>query len=141
MENKDKEEVKAELVDKDEKPAKKGDSEKKAYNQDNLTKSIIFAAIITALQITHGILSAVGISGNITWFILNLLFTAGAAVIALFSGLFFFKVTKDNLKNDIPSFVVSLAAFVVSVLSAFGWSIDMIRNFIGMIQDFANSVA
>ena len=50
MENKDKEEVKAELVDKDEKPAKKEDSEKKAYNQDNLTKSIIFAAIITALN-------------------------------------------------------------------------------------------
>ena len=34
MENKDKEEVKAELVDKDEKPAKKGDSEKKAYNRE-----------------------------------------------------------------------------------------------------------
>ena len=137
MENKDKEVIDAEVeeVNSTTEPAKNEESgEKKAYNKENLTKSIVYAAIITALQTAHWILSATGLSGNIPWFIINLIFTTGAVVLAILSGLFFFKVTKDNLKNDIPSFAVSLAAFGVSVLCALIWSIDMIRNFIGMFQ-------
>ncbi len=137
MEDKKKDSIDAEVnevkeVKTESAPAKK-EEEKRAFDQANLTRSIIYAAIITALYTTHSILGTF-VSGNVPWFILNLIFTVCAVVVALLAGLFFFKVTKDNLKNDIPSFAVSLAAFGVSTLCALIWSIDMIRNFVGMFQ-------
>lgn len=115
------EEVKVEVVDND-----------KKYNEKNLTNSIIFAAIILGLIVIHSILG-IGVHGNLAWFILNAIFTAGAAADAIFAGLFFFNVTKDNLKKDIPSFCVSLAALVVAASFTLWWSIDMFVNLAGVI--------
>lgn len=117
---------------------KNNNNTEKKYNEKNLTFSIILAAIILSLTFIHSLLGWCGVSGNLTWFILNLIFAAGALAIAVVGGLFFFKVTKDNLKNDIPSFVVSLAAFALAAICTFWWSIDMIINLVGFIKELAN---
>ena len=111
--------------------------EKKAYNQENLTRSIVYAAIITALMITHSILD-VFVHGNLPWFIINAIFTAGAVVVGILAALLFFKKTKDNMKNDLPSFIVSLVAMCVCLLCAIWWSVDMLTNLFGFIHDLAN---
>ena len=92
------EEVKVEVV-----------AEKK-YNQENLTKSIILAAAILIVFFTHKIFEWAGLSGNLPWLIINIICVAAGAVVIILSALFFAKVTMKNLKNDIPSFCVSLAA-------------------------------
>ena len=129
------EEPKAEVAKVEETKEEKADApkeEKKVYDKENLTKSIILAAVVLILQTSHWILSATGISGNLPWFIINLVFVAAGVVITIFAALFFFKVTKDKLKEDIPSFCVSLAAAVFGLLSTVGWSVDMLRNFFGL---------
>ena len=113
------------------------ENNEKKYNEQNLTKSIIFAAIILAICTFHWILQGVGSAvgfGNLPWLIINIVCVAGALCVAVLGGLFFFKVTMNNLKNDIPSFVVSLAAFALSSIYSLKWSVDLIRNLIGCIQ-------
>ena len=112
-------------------------NETKSYNEKNLTKSIVFAAIITGLMILHSILG-IFVSGNLPWFILNTLFTAGAVVVGLLTALFFFKTTKDNMKNDLPSFIVSLVAMCVCALCVVWWSIDTLTNLFGFIHDITS---
>jgi len=120
--------------EKEEAKAEEPKTEKKAYDKDNLTKSIIFAAIVLSLNVLHWILSASPIHGNLPWFIINLVFVAGGAAITIISALFFFKVTMNKLKEDIPSFVVSLAAAAFGLLATIGWSVDMLINFIGIFR-------
>ena len=115
-------------------PTSETKEEKKAYDKDNLTRSIIFAAIVLALNVSHWILSATPIHGNLPWFIINLVFVAGGACITLLSALFFFKVTMNKLKEDIPSFVVSLAAAAFGLMATIGWSVDMLINFFGIFR-------
>ena len=129
------EEPKAEVAKVEETKEEKADApkeEKKVYDKENLTRSIILAAVVLILQTSHWILSATPIHGNLPWFIINLVFVAAGVVITIFAALFFFKVTKDKLKEDIPSFCVSLAAAVFGLLSTVGWSVDMLRNFFGL---------
>lgn len=129
------EEPKAEVAKVEETKEEKADApkeEKKVYDKENLTRSIILAAVVLILQTSHWILSVTGIRGNLPWFIINLVFVAAGVVITIFAALFFFKVTKDKLKEDIPSFCVSLAAAVFGLLSTVGWSVDMLRNFFGL---------
>lgn len=129
------EEPKAEVAKVEETKEEKADApkeEKKVYDKENLTRSIILAAVVLILQTSHVILSVTGIHGNLPWFIINLVFVAAGVVITIFAALFFFKVTKDKLKEDIPSFCVSLAAAVFGLLSTVGWSVDMLRNFFGL---------
>ncbi|MBR3618046.1 MAG: hypothetical protein IKN46_05150 [Acholeplasmatales bacterium] len=121
--------------EKEETKAEEPMTEKKAYDKDNLTRSIILAAVVLILQTSHWILSATPLHGNLPWFIINLVFVAAGVVITIFAALFFFKVTKDKLKEDIPSFCVSLAAAVFGLLSTVGWSVDMLRNLIGFFQE------
>ena len=119
------EEVKAEVV-----------TEKK-YNQENLTKSIILAAAILIVFFTHKIFEWAGLTGNLPWLIINIICVAAGAVVIVLSALFFAKVTMKNLKNDIPSFCVSLAALVYASIWTLVWSIDTINNLIGFINDLA----
>lgn len=107
--------------------------ETKKYNQENLTRSIVYAAIILVLVTLHGILGF--IEGNLPWFIINTIFTAAGVVMIILTALLFFRKTMNNLKNDIPSFVVSLVALVIITGNTIGWSIDMIRNLIGFLKD------
>lgn len=115
-------EIKAEVVETGE----------KKYNQENLTKSIILAAMILILMITHKIFEWTPMSGNLPWFIVNSICVVGAAFVLVMSAVFFFKVTMNNLKKDIPSFCVSLAALVLSALGTIIWSIHAITNLIGL---------
>lgn len=130
------EEPKAEVAKVEETKEEKAEDapkeEKKVYDKENLTRSIILAAVVLILQTSHWILSATPIHGNLPWFIINLVFVAAGVVITIFAALFFFKVTKDKLKEDIPSFCVSLAAAVFGLISTVGWSVDMLRNFFGL---------
>ena len=131
------EEPKAEVAKVEETKEEKADApkeEKKVYDKENLTRSIILAAVVLILQTSHWILSATPIHGNLPWFIINLVFVAAGVVITIFAALFFFKVTKDKLKEDIPSFVVSLAAAVFGLMATIGWSVDMIINFSGIFR-------
>ncbi len=123
------EEVKTEVVDN-----KKGE---KKYNEKNLTFSIILAAIILGIIILHKILEAISGAvgfGNLPWLLINIVCAAGAIAVATIGGLFFFKVTMDKLKKDIPSFVVSLAAFAVATVYSIIWTVHMIINLVGCIQ-------
>ena len=124
------EEVKTEVVD--------NKNTEKKYNEKNLTFSIILAAIILAVCTLHwileGVAGAAGGFGNLPWLIINIICVAGAACVAVVGGLFFFKVTMNNLKKDIPSFCVSLAAFALATIYSLSWSVDLIKNLIGCIQ-------
>ena len=128
-ENKNQNEVvKTEVVD--------NKNTEKKYNEKNLTFSIILAAIILAVCTLHWILEGVlgGRVGNLPWLIINIICVAGALCVAIIGGLFFFKVTMNNLKKDIPSFCVSLAAFALATIYSLSWSVDLIKNLIGCIQ-------
>ncbi len=135
--NKKKDSVDAEVVsEKTVSTEAKKEEEKKAYDKDNLTRAIIYAAIVVTLQFLHMVLG--GISGNLPWMIINLIFTAAGVVMIILCALFFFKTTMKNLKNDIPSFVVSLVALVVITFSTLGWNIDFFVNLSGLINELAN---
>ena len=128
VENENKNEIvesKNEVVEKKEEPKK--------YNQENLTKAIVYAAIIGIMVVAHNILGF--IEGNFPWFIINTIFTIGGVVMIILTALLFFKKTMNNVNKDVPSFVVSLVALIVITFSTIGWSIDMIRNLVGAIQD------
>lgn len=129
------EEVKTEVVDN---KNTEGNNTEKKYNEKNLTFSIILAAIILGICTLHwileGVAGAAGGFGNLPWLIINIICVAGAACVTVVGGLFFFKVTMNNLKKDIPSFCVSLAAFALASLHTVWWSVDLIKNLIGCIQ-------
>lgn len=142
-ENKNTEEVKNEQTNNDVKAdVAENKPEEKKYNEKNLTFSIILAAIVLGLGVLHSILGiisgACGGWGNFPWFILNVLFAAAGVCVTIVAGLFFFKVTKDNLKKDIPSFVVSLAAFIVCALFTLWRGIDTIVNLVGFINELVH---
>ena len=85
------------------------------------------------MVVAHNILGF--IEGNFPWFIINTIFTIGGVVMIILTALLFFKKTMNNVNKDVPSFVVSLVALIVITFSTIGWSIDMIRNLVGAIQD------
>ena len=141
MENEKKDSIDAEVTEvKEESPKTEvveSKEEPKKYNQENLTRSIVYAAIVLVLITLHSILGF--IEGNLPWFIINSIFTLAGVVMIILTALLFFKKTMNNLKNDIPSFVVSLVALVVITGNTIGWSIDAIRNLVGFISDIANA--
>ena len=111
-------------------------NEGKKYDEKNLTYSIIFAAIIVGLTIIHTILG-IPVHGNGPWFFINLIFALCAIAVAIVDGIFFFKVTMPNMKKDLPSFIVSLAALAVAASCGLWWTIDMFTNLFGFIGELA----
>lgn len=105
--------------------------------QSVLFKPILFAAIVTAIDITHGILGFLG--GNLTWLIINALCVAGCLVVGLLTLKFFLAEGKNYIhdKNKgkvLAAWIILVVTMAFAALSVLGFSIDMIRNLIGVIR-------
>ena len=104
-------------------------------NKKNLMNiAIILCVIIGSLIITHSILGAVNIHGNLPWMIINAIFFVGALLNGLYALIKIVLVVKDDINNNVALFVTSLVAACVSGLYAIWWSIDFLSNFIGLLQ-------
>ena len=129
------EEPKAEVAKVEETKEEKADApkeEKKVYDKENLTRSIILAAVVLILQTSHWILSATPIHGNLPWFIINLACAVGLGITFALSLLHSIKVTIPAMKEDLASFIISIATMAWSAIYLLWWGIDCIRNFVNL---------
>ena len=99
---------------------------------ENFRKSLILAIITLAICTTHWILQSTSLNGNLPWFIINLICSVGLGVTFALSLLHSIKVTIPKMKEDLASFIISIATMAWSAIYLLVWSIDCIRNFIGL---------
>ena len=106
--------------------------------QPNFTMSIVYAAIVCAIELLHSILAACGISGNLPWMIINIACAAGEIMVGILALRLFLKETNPKRNEDLASFIISLVAFIVAFVLALYFCIDGTRNLIGFIRDIVN---
>ena len=98
---------------------------------ENFRKSLILAIITLAICTTHWILQAF-VSGNAPWFIINLVCCVGLGITFALSLIHSIKVTIPKMKEDLASFIISIATMAWSAIYLLIWGIDCIRNFVGL---------
>ena len=139
MEENKNEEVKEEKVEVVDAPkteeAKSNNSED--ITKDVLYKPIVFAIIVTAVAFTHSILFF--IHGNLAWLIINAVCVAGCLVGGLLALKFFLAGGKDYIKDKnkgkvLAAWIILVATMALAAVCTLAFSIDMIRNLIGVIH-------
>lgn len=120
----------------EEKETKKEESSED-FSKSVLYKPIVYAIIVTAVCTLHSILFF--LNGNLVWFIINALTVAGCLVGGLLALKFFLAEGKDYIhdKNKgkvLAAWIILVATMAIAALAVLGYSIDMIRNLIGVIR-------
>lgn len=100
----------------------------------NFKYSLVLLIIIASLDLLHIILSCIGLSGNLTWFILNTGFVAASGVLIYLDAMFLKNKAIPNKDKDITSFILSLVGVIIASINAVWWLIDDIRNLIGIFR-------
>jgi hypothetical protein len=98
---------------------------------ENFRKSLILAIITLAICTTHWILQGF-VTGNLPWFIINLVCAVGLGITFALSLLHSIKVTIPAMKEDLASFIISIATMAWSAIYLLIWGIDCIRNFVNL---------
>lgn len=102
-----------------------------------LNKGIILTAITIGVGTLHQILGWC-YSGNLPWFITNLVFLCGVVPLFLISLLTFTKKGIKTKDTYIPAFVLTLVALILSALLLLAYSIDTLTNLFGFINEVVN---
>lgn len=97
----------------------------------NFRKSLIIAIIALAICTTHWILQGF-VTGNLPWFIINLACAVGLGITFALSLIHSIKVTIPAMKEDLASFIISIATMAWSAIYLLWWGIDCIRNFVNL---------
>ncbi len=101
-----------------------------------LTFSLKWAIIgffaIIALQLLHSIFAWCGVSGNLIWFLLNLIFFACGVVVIIFDAILLKKFILPHKDDEIPSLVVNIIALILASCDTAWWFCDMMTNFKGL---------
>lgn len=108
------------------------------FTKSVLYKPIVYGAIVTGVSVTHGILS-IFLPGNLIWLIINVLSVAGCLVGGLLALKFFLAEGKNYLhdKNKgkvLAAWIILVVTMALAAICTLGFSIDMIRNLIGVIK-------
>lgn len=134
------EEIKNEELNENKNEVVAEEKEKNKSNETPITQtfnfkySLTLLIIICSLDLLHIILSSTGLSGNLTWFILNTGFVAASGVLIYLDAMFLKNKAIPNKDKDITSFILSLVGVIIASINAVWWLIDDIRNLIGIFR-------
>lgn len=102
-------------------------------DNDNFTRTIIYSIIIIGIAIVHSIFATL-VSGNLFWFIFNVISTAGEVVVGVLGLKFLLNTVEKNKDKDIATFVVLIVALVFAACFAIWYLKDASVNFIGLLR-------
>ncbi len=106
---------------------------KKSHDNYCLTFSILYLGIMLAFMLVHGLLGVV--QGNIFWLVVNIVFTMIAITFVVLTANLLFRRCVYIRENDLLSFVLSIIAFIISILCLIWWLSDAINNLIGVVRE------
>ena len=105
--------------------------------RENFNRALTFAIVILGITTLHFILEFC-VDGNLPWFIINVICTAGLIVFGVLSLKLFLDQANPNRNKDLATFIIVLVAFIYAFLMALVYGTDGIRNLIGFIRDLSD---
>ena len=103
------------------------------HDQYCLTISILYLGLMVAFMVVHGLLGV--IQGNIFWLVVNIVFTMIAITFVVLTANLLFRRCLYIRENDMLSFILSIIAFIISILCLIWWLGDAINNLIGVARE------